>query len=83
MMVRTKLAIGNKEKSKMYNNTFEIPMHEQIERRAYQIYLEHGFKPGNALEDWLAAEKELTEQSEKESMTRPRATVESRRAATA
>jgi hypothetical protein len=63
--------IGNEEKSKMYNNTFEIPMHEQIERRAYQIYLEHGFKPGNALEDWLAAEKELMEQSEKESMTSP------------
>ena len=67
----------------MYNNTFEIPMHEQIERRAYQIYLEHGFKPGNALEDWLAAEKELTEQSEKESLTRPGAAVESRRTATA
>jgi DUF2934 family protein len=43
----------------MDNNTFGIPIHEQIERLAYQIYLEHGFHPGNALEDWLAAEKEL------------------------
>jgi Protein of unknown function (DUF2934) len=67
----------------MNNNTFEIPMHEQIERRAYQIYLEHGFNPGNALEDWLAAEEELTEASEKKNMTRPRVDGESRRAATA
>jgi hypothetical protein len=50
----------------MDNNTFEIPIHEQTERRAYQMYLEHGFHPGNALGDWLAAEKELTELSQKE-----------------
>ena len=42
----------------------ELPNHEQIERRAYQIYLEGGFHDGNALGDWLAAEKELTEQPE-------------------
>jgi hypothetical protein len=48
----------------MHNNNEELPTHEQIERRAYQIYLEHGFHPGNALADWLAAEKELTEPSE-------------------
>jgi hypothetical protein len=44
----------------------ELPTHEQIERRAYQIYLENGFHPDNALADWLAAEKELTEASERE-----------------
>jgi hypothetical protein len=54
----------------MDNNTFEIPIHEQIERRAYQIYLEHGFHPGNALGDWLAAEKELTKPSEREDANR-------------
>jgi hypothetical protein len=48
----------------MHNNNEELPTHEQIERRAYQIYLEHGFHPGNDLADWLAAEKELTELSE-------------------
>ena len=48
----------------MHNNNKEVPTHEQIERRAYQIYLEHGFHPGNDLADWLAAEKELTELSE-------------------
>ena len=50
----------------MYTTNQELPTHEQIERRAYQIYLEHGFHPDNALADWLAAEKELTESSERE-----------------
>ena len=40
------------------------PTHEQIERRAYQIYLEHGFHAGNDLADWLAAERELIELTE-------------------
>jgi hypothetical protein len=48
----------------MYNENKEGPTHEQITLRAYQIYLEHGFHPGNDLADWLAAEKELTELSE-------------------
>ena len=48
----------------MYNKNEELPTHEQIERRAYQIYLEHGFHPDNELTDWLAAEKELTEAPE-------------------
>lgn len=46
------------------NNKNEGPTHEEIERRAYQIYLEHGFQPGNELADWLAAERELTETPE-------------------
>ena len=50
----------------MYTQNDELPTHEQIQRRAYQIYLEHGFHPGNELTDWLAAEKELTEPSERE-----------------
>jgi hypothetical protein len=44
----------------------EVPTHEQITIRAYQIYLEHGFHPCNDLADWLAAEKELTEIPEKQ-----------------
>ena len=54
----------NRENFKMHNNNEELPSHEQIQRRAYQIYLERGFHPDNALGDWLAAEKELTEPSE-------------------
>jgi len=33
--------------------------YEEIRRRAYEIYLEHGEQPGQELEDWLQAEREL------------------------
>jgi hypothetical protein len=39
------------------------PTHEQIARRAYELYLERGEKPGDEREDWLTAEKELSEKS--------------------
>ena len=65
----------------MDHNTFKIPMHEQIERRAYQIYLERGFHPGNALEDWLAAERELTESPDTGLMNESPTNVQSKRAA--
>jgi uncharacterized protein YndB with AHSA1/START domain len=39
------------------------PTHEQIARRAYELYLERGEKPGHEREDWLIAEKELSEKS--------------------
>lgn len=35
------------------------PTHDQIKRRAHQIYLERGARPGNELDDWLRAEREL------------------------
>ena len=37
------------------------PTHEEIELRAYQIYVERGGAQGNELEDWLQAEFELIE----------------------
>jgi uncharacterized protein YndB with AHSA1/START domain len=36
------------------------PTGEQIARRAYELYLERGEKPGDEREDWLRAEKELS-----------------------
>jgi Protein of unknown function (DUF2934) len=51
------------------------PTHEQITLRAYQIYLEHGFHPGNDLPDWLAAEKELAELSESDGAKKPPAVL--------
>ena len=33
--------------------------HEEIRRRAYEIYLERGEQPGRELDDWLQAEREL------------------------
>ncbi len=41
------------------------PTTEEIALRAYQIYLERGSAPGNALEDWTRAERELLEKSSK------------------
>ena len=35
------------------------PTHEEIARRAYEIYLERGGTPGSELEDWTRAEREL------------------------
>ena len=36
------------------------PSREQIAQRAYEFYLARGCKPGMDMDDWLAAEKELT-----------------------
>jgi uncharacterized protein YndB with AHSA1/START domain len=36
------------------------PTHEQIARRAYELYLERGETPGDERADWLKAEKELS-----------------------
>ena len=35
------------------------PSREEIRFRAYEIYLERGRLPGNELDDWLQAEREL------------------------
>jgi hypothetical protein len=35
------------------------PSHEEIRRRAYEIYLERDGLAGDALDDWLRAEREL------------------------
>ncbi len=35
------------------------PTHEQIARRAYEIFLARGGTHGNAEQDWIQAEREL------------------------
>jgi hypothetical protein len=37
------------------------PTREEIELRAHQIYVERGGAPGQDVEDWLQAERELIE----------------------
>jgi hypothetical protein len=37
-----------------------VPTLEEIQLRAYENYLERRSEDGNALDDWLAAEKELS-----------------------
>lgn len=41
------------------------PTTEEIALRAYQIYLERAGAPGNPLEDWTRAERELLEKPAK------------------
>jgi len=37
---------------------------EQIERRAYELYLESGYVDGRDVENWLTAEEELRKEFE-------------------
>ena len=41
------------------------PTAEEIALRAYHIYLQRGGAPGNALEDWTRAERELQQDTSK------------------
>ena len=34
------------------------PLEDLVRRRAYELYLERGKRPGGALEDWTRAERE-------------------------
>jgi hypothetical protein len=40
---------------------------QKIEMRAYEIFLERGGAPGNPLEDWVRAEREVMAKSRKSS----------------
>ena len=44
----------------VYINPDIAPAHEQIERRAYEIYLARGGQHGQDLADWIMAEHELS-----------------------
>jgi hypothetical protein len=41
------------------NGVTRGPTHEEIARRAYELYLARGAQPGNPDEDWAQAEREL------------------------
>lgn len=41
------------------SNQAENPSREQIERRAYEIYLQRGGVDGSDVADWIMAEEEL------------------------
>jgi Protein of unknown function (DUF2934) len=49
--------------------------HEEIELRAYRIYIERGGADGHDVDDWLQAEYELSEKYAKTGRTRKAATV--------
>ena len=47
--------------SAILQTDYRRPTREQIEKRAYEIYLGRGRGQGHDVEDWLQAERELTE----------------------
>ena len=56
MATRLDVAPGAARKSRV---TKKSPTPEQIQNRAYEIYLERRGAPGSQIEDWLRAEREL------------------------
>ena len=42
------------------DTTAAAPDRERIARRAYELYLARGASEGEAMDDWLAAEREIT-----------------------
>jgi len=42
------------------------PTEEQIRKRAREIFLQNGSQPGHDLENWLQAERELTQSSRRQ-----------------
>ena len=41
------------------------PSHDEIARRAYQLFEERGREPGREWEDWFRAERDARERSER------------------
>jgi Protein of unknown function (DUF2934) len=50
----------------MSDRNCNLPKREEIELRAYEIYLKRGGENGSALDDWLAAEAELSRSSQRD-----------------
>lgn len=51
------------------------PSREQIEARAYEIYVESGYEDGHDVEHWLVAENELNGRPESEPERDPRTVI--------
>lgn len=62
MSKKPKSSLPSTKKTRAEKNP---PTHEEIASRAYEIYLERGGAPGDALEDWTRAERELMEKNAK------------------
>jgi len=64
-MAKTRVSASPKQKKSSSNGS--KPTRDDIALRAYHIYLERGCTPGDPLDDWVRAERELTETSIKPS----------------
>jgi len=47
-----------------------LSLEEQIQRRAYELYVERGNQSGSELDDWLQAEEEI-QQAQEEAIPHP------------
>jgi hypothetical protein len=56
---------GRQPSAKKRVTTSPEPTREDIERRAYEIYLERGGTEGCEMEDWLQAERELRQRNKR------------------
>jgi hypothetical protein len=63
LMARTN-GNGSSTKSKS-PSTKKLSPEQKVALRAYEIYLERNGAPGNPLEDWVRAERELLQKSRK------------------
>ncbi len=63
LMARTN-GNGSAAKGKSLSSKKRSPQ-QKIELRAYEIYLERKGAPGNPLEDWVRAEREVLQKSRK------------------
>jgi len=52
----TKAETAVEEREVLFDSTRE----QEIRNRAYEIYLQRGGHPGDEVDDWLQAERELT-----------------------
>lgn len=50
---------GSSPRTSRKSGTKKLSTHEQIQLRAYEIYLERNGGPGNPMEDWVRAEREV------------------------
>jgi hypothetical protein len=64
-----------KNKARKPRTTKLHPTQEEIQLRAYHIYLERAGAPGNAFDDWTQAERELLSKP-----TKPRRTSKTKAA---
>ena len=64
MSKKVKSSLPTTKKARAAKNE-GAPTHEEIALRAYEIYLERGGAPGDALQDWTRAERELLEKNSK------------------
>jgi hypothetical protein len=62
-MARTRVSASPQQKKSSSNGSKPKLTQDQIALRAYHIYLERGCTPGDPLDDWVRAERELTETS--------------------